>query len=341
MSVTRGPFVVAIAVVSLAAAVTAAGRSGSTTPPQGPRRTPAAPVFNGVLFEESVRATMSSLVKGYAFAVADRDGKIQARAAGGWAQTPSDGNVRMATTTVSGIGSVTKMMSGAALLHLFERHALANTSVAAQLDMSMLAKLPERWQTQWRGRNLERITYRHLMQHKSGFRDGSCDATERKPLQYLADGVKIPDVGKFRCYNNFNIYLLRYLIVSIAYPGEAAAIHKKYESLSLEEYTEKVSVAFSHEYERFLRQELFPRSLDPFPATCRPAEGPGREQVGQGLCRQGRQQGRVRARQERRARSGLPLRVAGQLVQLGRRARAVRPQSPLHRSLGQPGNPAP
>jgi CubicO group peptidase (beta-lactamase class C family) len=270
MSVTKGPFAVAIAVVSLVGAVTAGGRSDSTTPSQGPRRTPAAPVFNGVLFEETVRSTMSSIVKGYAFAVADRDGKIQARAAGGWAQTPPDGNVRMATTTVSGLGSVTKMMSGAALLHLFERHALANTSVEAQLDMSMLAKLPEKWQTQWRGRNLERITYRHLMQHKSGFRDGSCDGTERQPLQYLADGVKIPDVGKFRCYNNFNIYLLRYLIVSIAYPSEAAAIHKKYESLSLEDYTEKVNVAFSHEYERFLRQEFFPRSLDPFPATCRP-----------------------------------------------------------------------
>ena len=270
MSVTRGPFAVAIAVVSLAAAVTAAGPSRSTTPSQAPRRTPAAPVFNGVLFEESVRATMASIVKGYAFAVADRDGKIQARAAGGWAQTPSDGNVRMTTTTVSGIGSVTKMMSGAALLHLFERHALANTSVDAQLDMPMLDKLPEKWRFQWRGRNLERITYRHLMQHKSGFRDGSCGATDRKPLQYLSDGVKIPDVGKFRCYNNFNISLLRFLIVSIAYPGEAAAIHKKYESLSLEEYSEKVNVAFSHEYERFLRQELFPRSLDPFPATCRP-----------------------------------------------------------------------
>jgi CubicO group peptidase (beta-lactamase class C family) len=270
MSVTKGPFVVAVAVVCLAAAATAAGRSGFSTPAQAPRRTPAAPVFNGVLFEESVRAAMSSLVKGYAFAVADRDGRIQARAAGGWAQASSDGNVRMTTTTVSGLGSVTKMMSGAALIHLFERHALANTSVDAQLDMPMLAKLPGKWQTQWRGRNLERITYRHLMQHKSGFRDGSCDATERQPLQYLADGVKIPDVGKFRCYNNFNIYLLRYLIVSIAYPAEAAAIHKKYESLSLEDYTAKVNIAFSHEYERFLRQELFARSLDQFPATCRP-----------------------------------------------------------------------
>ena len=56
---------------------------------------PAAPVFNGVLFEEHVRGKLADIVKGYAFAVADRHGAIQARAAGGWAQAPSDGNVRM------------------------------------------------------------------------------------------------------------------------------------------------------------------------------------------------------------------------------------------------------
>jgi CubicO group peptidase (beta-lactamase class C family) len=235
-----------------------------------PRRMPAAPVFNGVLFEEHVRGKLADIVKGYAFAVADRHGAIQARAAGGWAQAPSDGNVRMSPTVVSGLGSVTKMMSGAALLHLFERHALANTSVEAQLDTPMLSKLPEKWRFQWRGRNLERITYRHLLQHKSGFRDASCDGQTLQPLEQLAAGVKIADVGTLRCYNNFNFYLLRYLITAIAYPAEAAAIHKKYDSLSLEEYTKKVNIETSLQYGRFMRDEFLPRSLDRFVATCRP-----------------------------------------------------------------------
>lgn len=238
--------------------------------PSPPQRVPTAPVFNGVLFDEHVRGTLTGIVKGYAFAVADRTGAIQARAAGGWAQDPSDGNVRMTTTIASGLGSVSKMMSGAALLHLFERHALANTSVEAQLDMPMWSKMPEKWRGQWRGRNLERITYRHLLQHQSGFRDASCEATTRKPLEYLGDGVKIADVGVLRCYNNFNFYLLRYLIPAIAYPGEAAAIHEKYESLSLDDYTTAINIAFSHEYERFLREEFLPRSLDPLAPTCRP-----------------------------------------------------------------------
>jgi hypothetical protein len=57
----QGTFFVAIAVLSLAAAVTAAGRGGSTTPSQGPRRTPAAPVFN----EGEYRAALVQLPYGY------------------------------------------------------------------------------------------------------------------------------------------------------------------------------------------------------------------------------------------------------------------------------------
>jgi CubicO group peptidase (beta-lactamase class C family) len=259
---------------SLMAAV-AIVAGGAGTSGQAPRRTPVAPVFNGVLFEEHVRTTMNGIVKGYAFAVADRDGTIQATAAGGWAQDPSDGNVRMTTDTATAIGSVTKVLSGAALLHLFERHTLANTTVDAQLDMSMLAKLPEKWRFQWRGRNLERITYRHLLQHKSGFRDASCGGKALTQLEQFAAGVKIQDVGKLRCYNNFNYYLLRYLIAAIAYPGDTAAIDKKYESLPLEEHLGKVNVEYSQLYERFMRDEFLPRSLDTLLTTCRPQKDLG------------------------------------------------------------------
>ncbi len=150
-------FGVSVAAIVLTAAEPRSPVSTDTTTlEQAPRRVPPAPVFNGVLFEEHVRSTLGTIVKGYAFAVADRDGTIQARAAGGWAQDPTDGNVRMTTDIASGLGSVTKMMSGAALLHLFERRALANASVAAQLDTPMLARLPQKWQSQWRGRNLAR-----------------------------------------------------------------------------------------------------------------------------------------------------------------------------------------
>ena len=258
---------------------------------ESPRRTPPAPVFNGVLFEEQVRAGLGGVVKGYAFAVADRNGVIQASAAGGWAQDPADGNVLMSTAIPSGIGSVTKMMSSAALLHLFERRALSNTTVAAQLDTPMLGKLPPKWQQQWRGRNLERVTYRHLMQHQSGFRDKDCEGKNLEPLEHMAAGAKLEDIGKLRCYNNFNIYLLRYLIPAIAYPADAAAIHKKHENLSLEDYTEKLNVEMSLQFERFMRDEFFPRSLNPFVASCRPQKDLPAKGVALGYADKGSRKG--------------------------------------------------
>ena len=219
-----------------------------------------------------MRASLGGEVKGFAFAVVDRHGVIQARAAGGWARDPADGNLKMSTSVPSLIGSVTKMMSGTALLVLFERRSLAAASVDAQLDMFMLDKLPPKWQTQWRGRNLERITYRHLLQHQSGFRDGGCDGRNLKPLEQMAAGVRIEDIGAKDCYNNHNYYLLRYLIPAIAYPTEAAALHKKHEERSIEEYTEKLNIEFSLLFERYLRDEVLARSDNPIQAICRPGK---------------------------------------------------------------------
>ncbi len=256
---SRGAAHLAAAALALLVSTAAFAQPGGANPP----------AFNAVLFEEHVHAKLGGVVKGYAFAVSDGQG-IQARAAGGWAQDPADGNVKMSSKLPSGIGSVTKMMSGAALLHLFERRALASTTVQAQLDMPMLGKLPPMWQQQWHGRNLERISYRHLLQHRSGFRDETCGGPQLQPLDQMAAGVKIDDIGKLDCYNNFNYYLLRYLIASIAYPADAAAVHRQIEALPLAQYTEKANIAYSLLYERFMRDEFLPRSLDKWAATCRP-----------------------------------------------------------------------
>jgi hypothetical protein len=61
-----------------------------------PQHLTATPKFNAVLFEEAVNKKMKNLVKGYAFAIGDKDG-IKARSEGGWAQDPADGNLKMTT----------------------------------------------------------------------------------------------------------------------------------------------------------------------------------------------------------------------------------------------------
>ncbi|MBL7747088.1 MAG: serine hydrolase, partial [Chitinophagaceae bacterium] len=109
---------------------------------------PAPPTFNAVLFEEIVNKKMKNTVKGYAFAVGDKDG-IKARSEGGWAQDPGDGNLRMTTKIPSCIGSVSKMMSSVALLNLLE----ALPSV--KLDDPIFTKLPKKWQQKYKNTQVE------------------------------------------------------------------------------------------------------------------------------------------------------------------------------------------
>ena len=110
-----------------------------------PQHLPATPKFNAVLFEDAVNKKMKNLVKGYAFAIGDKDG-IKARSEGGWAQDPADGNLRMTTKIPSCIGSVSKMMSGVALLNLLE------AMPQVKLDDPIFSKLPKKWQQKYAGK---------------------------------------------------------------------------------------------------------------------------------------------------------------------------------------------
>ncbi len=252
---------VALATQNLTAAVAA------------PERAAPPPPFNSVLFEEFVRDKLDGAVKGYAFVVADTQG-VQARAAGGWGQDPSDGNVRMSTALPSGLGSVSKMLSGSVLLHLFERQALAKTSVAAQLDMRIWPQLPPRFRSAYAGKGWEDVTYRRLLQHRAGVANDrtGCpwqSAESGDTLKNMARGIRPQDVGQ-RCYANFNYKLLRFLIPAIAYPQEAAALYQQFDKLELAEYDSQLEIQMSRLYERFVRDEFLPRADAPIQAGCRP-----------------------------------------------------------------------
>lgn len=222
----------------------------------------AATAFNAVLFEESVHAKMKGQVKAYAFAVADKDG-IQARAASGWAQDPADGNLAMSTTIPSGIGSVTKMLSGVALLNLLEAQS------EVRLDTPIWNKLPKKWQQKYAGTQVECVTYRQLLQHRSGFVLGE-DGDDPGVENFEAAGKKSCPFSAARKYNNFNIYLLRYLIPALAYPQDVAAIESKHAQRSFDDYSKQVNIDYSHLYERYVKAAVLGRGLVPIAASCRP-----------------------------------------------------------------------
>lgn len=77
--------------------------------------------FNAVVFEEKIHQELANRVKGYSVVIAN-EADIQVKVSGGWAQAPNDGNVPMKTYTSSGIGSVSKVLTAVALLHLQENN---------------------------------------------------------------------------------------------------------------------------------------------------------------------------------------------------------------------------
>lgn len=215
--------------------------------------------FNAVVFEEAVNKKVKSQFKGYAFAIADKDG-IKAGCAGGWAQDPADGNLRMTTKIPSCIGSVTKMISTAALLNLLE------AMPGVKLDDPIFSKLPQKWQQKYNGTMVECISYRQLLQHRTGFNLGGDVAN----LDAIAKKSKACPYTASRDYNNSNISLLRYLITCLAYPQDVAGIEKKLAALSFDEYSTQANIEYSLFYERYVKKNILDKGLVPIAASCRP-----------------------------------------------------------------------
>ncbi|MGC4235061.1 MAG: serine hydrolase domain-containing protein, partial [Niabella sp.] len=122
-----------------------------------------APHFDAMVFEKAVAKKMKNKVKGYAFSIGNKEG-ISASYGGGWAQGPDDGDLKMTGAIASCIGSVTKMFSATALLNLLE----ADPDV--RLDDPVFNKLPQKWQQRYKDTHATQISYRQLLQHRSGFR---------------------------------------------------------------------------------------------------------------------------------------------------------------------------
>jgi Beta-lactamase/Polyglycine hydrolase-like, structural repeat len=228
--------------------------------------------FDPSVFKKDIDAKFAGNVKGYAFVVANA-GCIVGKVSGGYAQAPGDGNVKMKTYIASGTGSVAKVFSGIALLHLLAEHKLSNASIDKELDTPIWGMLPPAWQHAYTGRNLELITYRELLQHKSGFRIGDGEASKNTTgtkLTYVLDkGVKKSDIDH-REYNNFNYAILGILIPAIAYPDEVKAIDDKYQNLDPAAFAKAVQPLYGRLYERYMLDVIFPKTVESVSITCKP-----------------------------------------------------------------------
>lgn len=229
-------------------------------------------------FQAAIDSWMDNRVKGYAFVIADKDG-IVAEAAGGWAQAPGDGNLRMSATIPAGFGSNQKVLSGNALLDLLEDRS--PLSVAQELKTPIRFFVPDRWiQAYFNApghETLNAIRLRDLLDHTSALpqeSDGGAHGT--RIARALSQGADAGDFASNKVeYNNNNYTLLLYIIPALAYPGEVDAIERAAEGLSLRDYNVRVANEYGKLYTRYMGENFLARTLAPVRGTCRPGDLPG------------------------------------------------------------------
>ena len=153
---------------------------------------------------------LDGTVNGYAFII--KKGFKTRKGADGWAKRPVDDageGTLMTTNTRSFIASVTKTISAVATLKLLDANNLPITAKIAPW-------LPNSWP---KGAGIAQLTFRDLLQHKTGFNQifNSLSDAEKSNWHNDWDGLKwivengaIP--GSSSSYKNANFALLRVII---------------------------------------------------------------------------------------------------------------------------------
>lgn len=230
---------------------------------------------NEEAFRDYLRRNLADNVKGYAFVIANRGG-IVAKAAGGWAQAPGDGDLKMKTFIPSNAGSVMKVASAVAFLDLLEAKRPPGQSMDQALDVSIRHYVPDRWLRAYfkRGAHANKITLRDLLNHRSGlkeFGDGGAHGT--KVARALAQGPNPSLIGSGDIdYLNENITLLLYMIPRLASPQGVDSLERAHEGKPLRDYNVAIAKSYGALYERYMREVFFKRVAPTIAPTCRPGE---------------------------------------------------------------------
>ena len=215
------------------------------------------PTFDPGAFKASADATFGSSVKGYSVSVA-RNGVLVGTTAGGIAVDGDDAAfpVPVDTSTAFNAGSTTKMATAVALLSFFEKDPSA--SVDEWLDREIIDYLPVLWRESLlssgdpRKIAVGQVTFRHLLQHKSGLVTGR---------SFIRDGVNPAAIGNIRDYSNDNFGILTFIIPNIVDPDFAAVVEEKAISEGINEaswgdfYDQELGTYFG----RYMQREFYNR----------------------------------------------------------------------------------
>lgn len=152
-------------------------------------------------FGTALHTALEDQVAGYAVRLQHEGSPVHARA-WNWAKTADDGAESWASGVRMHVASCSKFITAVAMYKLLRERNLP-------LETAISGFLPTYWA---KGPNIEKITFRHLMTHTSGFDSHLSDSDFQFMKDHVAAGVS--GVGG-EAYQNMNFGLCRILIATI------------------------------------------------------------------------------------------------------------------------------
>lgn len=245
-----------------------------------PVRSATVPELDVDRFNAFMKQRFTDRSKGFAWSLVERKRTVT-EGAHGWAQDPHDGNLRMAPDTPSNIGSVSKLITGVALLDLLRESPISNGTANAQLDEEIVNYLPRDWR--WRyGARLKGLTFRHLLQHKSGLPTEGDTPDGWPKVEYALSRGPVLDGcrrstrnGKTtltcpREYNNNNISMMRFLMPQIAYRNETTFIDTLHTGKPRQAYWDAILPQYDALYKEYMNARFFPQIFSGAHPVCNP-----------------------------------------------------------------------
>lgn len=159
--------------------------------------------FNSTKFVDLFHKAMKNAVVGYAFQIR-KDGNPNQTIIWNWSRTKPDGGRGWTLDTRMHVASVSKMITGIAMYNLLEDKKIS-------VDTPIHSYLPSYWE---KGPNVSKITFRHLLNHTSGFSTGDSKSDFYTMKSMVEKGVSLTGdvrLGK-GTYANMNFGLCRILI---------------------------------------------------------------------------------------------------------------------------------
>ncbi|MGI2902545.1 serine hydrolase domain-containing protein [Tolypothrix sp. VBCCA 56010] len=156
------------------------------------------PKLNVDAFGKAIHNTLKDSVTGYMFELR-QNGNLIYNLIWNWAQTPADLRQGWSEDTRMHVASVSKFLTAVGLVKVLDSKNIS-------YDSKIINYLPTYWS---KGNNIDKITFRHLLTHRSGFSTGGSASDYTFMKSKVAAGVT--QVGSYD-YENMNFGLCRILI---------------------------------------------------------------------------------------------------------------------------------